>query len=174
MADDALSDDLESYQSIVLPAPELGNLPEIEQIVRAASMTQNGRDALSKFLIRDDYINKLVPLVSMAEDLESLTDLHRLCNIMKSLILLNDNAIIEMVVSDHIILGVVGALECTWSIAGGWLQNAKLDPQMIPNSQHTRRTTGSTSQISRAIRKSFPSRTTRFGERFGAHGACNI
>ncbi|KAJ6107272.1 hypothetical protein N7523_008595 [Penicillium sp. IBT 18751x] len=110
-ADDALSDDLDSYQSIVLPAPDLGNLPEIEQIVRAASMTQNGRDALSKFLIRDDYINKLVPLVSTAEDLESLTDLHRLCNIMKSLILLNDNAIIEMVVSDHIILGVVGALE---------------------------------------------------------------
>lgn len=123
LADDALSDDLESYQSIVLPAPELGNLPEIEQIVRAASMTQNGRDALSKFLIRDDYINKLVPLVSMAEDLESLTDLHRLCNIMKSLILLNDNAIIEMVVSDHIILGVVGALECTCSIAGGWRVN---------------------------------------------------
>ncbi|KAJ5104828.1 hypothetical protein NUU61_002175 [Penicillium alfredii] len=110
-ADDALSDDLESYQSIVLPAPELGNLPEIEQIVRAASMTQAGRDALSKFIIRDEYINKLVPLVTMAEDLESLTDLHRLCNIMKSLILLNDNTIIETVVADQIILGVVGALE---------------------------------------------------------------
>lgn len=111
-ADDALSDDLESYQSIVLPAPELGNLNDIEQIVRAASMTQAGRDALSKFIIRDEYINKLVPLVTMAEDLESLVDLHRLCNIMKSLILLNDNTIIETVVADHIILGVVGALEC--------------------------------------------------------------
>ncbi|KAJ5688939.1 hypothetical protein N7462_003331 [Penicillium macrosclerotiorum] len=110
-ADDALSDDLESYQSIVLPAPELGNLPEIEQIVRAASMTQAGRDALSKFIIRDEYISKLVPLVTMAEDLESLDDLHRLCNIMKSLILLNDNTIIETVVADRIILGVVGALE---------------------------------------------------------------
>lgn len=111
-ADDALSDDLESYQSIVLPAPELGNLAEIEQVVRAASMTQAGRDALSKFIIRDEYIGKLVPLVTMAEDLESLEDLHRLCNIMKSLILLNDNTIIETVVADQIILGVVGALEC--------------------------------------------------------------
>ncbi|KAJ5794856.1 hypothetical protein N7457_001455 [Penicillium paradoxum] len=110
-ADDALSDDLDSYQSIVLPAPELGNLPEIEQIVRAASMTQGGRDALSKFIIRDEYIAKLVPLVAMAEDLESLIDLHRLCNIMKSLILLNDNTIIETVVADEVILGVVGALE---------------------------------------------------------------
>lgn len=75
-------------------------------------MTQAGRDALSKFIIRDEYINKLVPLVTMAEDLESLVDLHRLCNIMKSLILLNDNTIIETVVADQIILGVVGALEC--------------------------------------------------------------
>lgn len=75
-------------------------------------MAQNGRDALSKFVIRDEYIPKLVPLVSVAEDLESLADLHRLCNIMKALILLNDNTIIETVVTDPLILGVVGALEC--------------------------------------------------------------
>ncbi|KAJ5737604.1 uncharacterized protein N7483_002729 [Penicillium malachiteum] len=110
-ADDALSDDLESYQTIALPPPELRNLPDIEQMVRAASMTQAGRDALSKFIIRDEYISKLVPLVETAEDLESLADLHRLCNIMKSLILLNDNTIIETVVADQVILGVVGALE---------------------------------------------------------------
>ncbi|KAF4215493.1 hypothetical protein CNMCM8980_007061 [Aspergillus fumigatiaffinis] len=110
-ADDALSDDLESYQSIMLPPPELGNLPEIDHIMRAASITQAGRDALSKFVIRDEYIPKLIPLVAVAEDLESLPDLHRLCNIMKSLILLNDNTIIETVVTDDIILGVVGALE---------------------------------------------------------------
>ncbi|EAW18004.1 SMEK family protein [Aspergillus fischeri NRRL 181] len=110
-ADDALSDDLESYQSIMLPPPELGNLPDIDHIMRAASITQGGRDALSKFVIRDEYIPKLIPLVTVAEDLESLPDLHRLCNIMKSLILLNDNTIIETVVTDDIILGVVGALE---------------------------------------------------------------
>lgn len=109
--DDALSDDLE-FQPITLPAPELGNLPEIDHMMRAASITQAGRDALSKFVIRDEYIPKLLPLVTMAEDLESLPDLHRLCNIMKSIILLNDNTIIEMVVTDPIILGVVGALEC--------------------------------------------------------------
>lgn len=83
-------------------------------------MTQGGRDALSKYIIRDEYIAKLVPLVTMAEDLESLIDLHRLCNIMKSLILLNDNTIIETVVADHVILGVVGALECTLYPASPW------------------------------------------------------
>lgn len=96
----------------MLPPPELGNLIEIENAMRAAGNTQAGRDAISKFVIRDEYIMKLLPLVSMAEDLESLADLHRLCNIMKSLILLNDNTIIELVVSDHVISGVVGALEC--------------------------------------------------------------
>lgn len=113
-SDDALSDDaLDSFNTIMLPPPEMGNLPDIEHMMRAASVSQAGRDALSKFIIRDDYVPKLVPLVTVAEDLESLTDLHRLCNIMKSLILLNDNTIIETVVADDIILGVVGALECT-------------------------------------------------------------
>ena len=93
------------------PPPELGSLPDIEQITRAASMTQAGRDALSRFVIREAYIAKLIPLVQVAEDLESLSDLHHLCNIMKSLILLNDNTIIETIVTDPIILGVVGALE---------------------------------------------------------------
>ena len=96
---------------ITLPDPELGNLPEIEHAIRMASSTQGGREALSKFLLREDYVAKIIPLVEMSEDLESLQDLHKLCNVMKSLILLNDNAIIEHLVTDEIITGVVGALE---------------------------------------------------------------
>jgi protein phosphatase-4 regulatory subunit 3 len=47
----------------------------------------------------------------MAEDMEDLPSLHRLCNIMKTLILLNESSIMDLVVSDELILGVVGALE---------------------------------------------------------------
>ncbi|OJD18761.1 hypothetical protein AJ78_01232 [Emergomyces pasteurianus Ep9510] len=111
--DDSLSDDAldASFSNpIVLPPPELGNLAEIEQRIRHASIGP-GRDSLTKFLVREEYLVKLLPLVSDAEDLESLPDLHRLCNIMKSIILLNDNTLIELVVSDHVISGVVGALE---------------------------------------------------------------
>ena len=113
MTDDALSDDaMETFSNpIVLPRPELGNLPDIEHTIRAASSSQQGREALVKFIIREEYVPKLIPLVETAEDLESLQDLHRLCNIMKSLILLNDNSIIEHVVTDGVIIGVVGALE---------------------------------------------------------------
>ncbi|KAG5981497.1 hypothetical protein E4U55_002874 [Claviceps digitariae] len=111
--DDGLSDDLamDISSSINLPAPELGNLPEIESNIRIMGSGANGREALTKFIMADDYIGKLIPLVEMAEDLESLPDLHRLCNIMKSIILLNDTTIIEHAVSDDCLLGVVGALE---------------------------------------------------------------
>ncbi|PGH18285.1 hypothetical protein AJ79_00624 [Helicocarpus griseus UAMH5409] len=112
-ADDSLSDDAldTSFSNhIVLPPPDLGNLAEIEQRIRHASIGP-ARDSLTKFLLREEYLLKLTPLVSDAEDLESLPDLHRLCNIMKAIILLNDNTLIELVVSDHVISGVVGALE---------------------------------------------------------------
>jgi protein phosphatase-4 regulatory subunit 3 len=111
--DDALSDDALEPTAISfnLPAPDLGNLDEIEGTIRGANNTTGGREALAKFLIREEYLLKLIPLVETAEDLESLPDLHRLCNIMKALILMNDNSIIEHVVTDDIILGVVGALE---------------------------------------------------------------
>ncbi|KAM0519045.1 hypothetical protein ACHAPE_004038 [Trichoderma viride] len=70
-----------------------------------------GREAVAKYIVSEDYIDKLIPLVEIAEDLESLPDLHRLCNIMKTILLLNDTAIIEHSVSDECLLGVVGALE---------------------------------------------------------------
>ena len=82
--------------------------------MRGAVSTPQGRDALSKIVISEDYIRKLIPLVGMAEDLESIEDLHHLCNIIKMLILLNDTQIIEHVVSDGIVDGVVGALECEY------------------------------------------------------------
>jgi len=110
--DDGLSDDIgENISPILLPDPELSNLHEIENHMRAANGAPGGREALAKFVLNKNYIPKLLPLVETAEDLESASDLHRLCSIMKMLILLNDAAIIEYVVTDEVILGVVGALE---------------------------------------------------------------
>ncbi|KIN07750.1 hypothetical protein OIDMADRAFT_99796 [Oidiodendron maius Zn] len=112
--DEALEDDIpiDTFQSpISLPSPTLGNLPDVETQMRGLINTQNGRDALTKFVLTDDYIRKLIPLVEMAEDMEDLTSLHRLCNVMKIMILLNDTTIIEHAVTDDMVLGVVGALE---------------------------------------------------------------
>lgn len=79
--------------------------------MRGLQHTAQGREALSKYVITEDYIQKLIPLVEIAEDMEDLSSLHRLCNIMKILILLNDTTIIELAVTDDLVLGVVGALE---------------------------------------------------------------
>ena len=81
-------------------------------MTRNASTSVPGRESLTKFILEQDYLTKLVPLVEMAEDLEDLQGLHRLSNIMKMLILLNDTQIIEQMVSDTVVFGVVGALEC--------------------------------------------------------------
>lgn len=111
--DDSLSDDLamDLPNPVSLPNPELGNLGDIESAMRGLNTTNNGRDALAKYIHAEGYISKLLPLVELAEDLESVSDLHRLCNIMKTIILLNDTTIIEQAVSDEFVLGVVGALE---------------------------------------------------------------
>ena len=158
--DDSLSDEIiDSSHPVALPSPELGNLQEVDNIVRVANSTQHGRDSLSKFIIGQDYISKLVPLVEVAEDLESLPDLHRLCNIMKIIILLNDNAIIEYIVTDEMILGVVGALECKFirvrDFLGAFAYSLRLSShQMIRIFQVTKQTTVSIFRMNHASRKS--------------------
>ncbi|KAK6614829.1 hypothetical protein H4I96_01150 [Botrytis cinerea] len=94
-----------------LPNPSLGNLPELEMQLRQLNSSTSGREALTKLVINENYIRRLIPLVEIAEDMEDLPSLHRLCNMMKIIILLNDNAIIEHIVTDEVVIGVVGALE---------------------------------------------------------------
>lgn len=67
---------------------------------------------MAKQILSENYLAGLTKLVEVAEDLEDLQDLHRMCNIMKNLVLYNDNSMMEYMLSDEIILGVVGALEC--------------------------------------------------------------
>jgi len=98
----------------MLPNPDLASLTDIDNTIRLASSGTASRDALARFIIQADYVTKLVPLIEMAEDLESHLDLHKLCTIMKTLILLNDHTIIEQVVTDDLFMGVVGALECQY------------------------------------------------------------
>lgn len=103
---------IDTLPQVSLPMADIKYLQDILEIIRHANATQNGRESLAKFLLNNEYLKNLIPLVQMAEDLESLDDLHRLCDIMKQLIVLNDNSIIELMISDENVMGVVGALEC--------------------------------------------------------------
>ncbi|KAI9645366.1 Platinum sensitivity protein [Ciborinia camelliae] len=113
LSEDSISDDLvpEPMIPASLPNPSLGNLPELEAQMRGLNNTAVGREALTKLVINENYIRRLIPLVEMAEDMEDLPSLHRLCTMMKIMILLNDNSIVEHIVTDEVVLGVVGALE---------------------------------------------------------------
>ena len=166
---------------LVLPQPEIGNLDDIEHAMRGIASTPQGRDALAKFVINEDYIRKLIPLVEMAEDLESLKDLHWLCNIMKMLILLNDSQIIDHIVNEEVVFGVIGALECehTGPTPLQSLLHSELVPsntdltasQMTLTSQDTRQITGVTSRIARDTRKSCPFQIQISLGRYMLHGA---
>jgi len=104
----------EGFQ-LSLPEVTLEHLPEIESLVKNALGSAQGRDPFIKHIEQENWLGRLVPLVKIAEEQESLADLHRLCNIFKSLILFNDNKFIEEVITDDMIMGVVGAMECMLS-----------------------------------------------------------
>ena len=166
-ADDGLSDDIGDSSPIMLPPPNLGNLFEIENHMRAANATPGGREALAKFVLAEKYVLKLIPLVEEAEDLESASDLHRLCSIMKMLILLNDNSIVEYVVTDEVILGVVGALECR--LARIYRPASTDIMQMIRISHCIKLTTDNTSLMNQNSRRLSRSKTRTYGNEFTTH-----
>ncbi|KAF2214031.1 hypothetical protein CERZMDRAFT_38458 [Cercospora zeae-maydis SCOH1-5] len=112
--EDGLSDDLLGTEHAVsLPEPQIGKLEEVVDAIRQHANTPGGRDALSKYIMSPEqmYILKLAPVLKELEEKHEINELHRLCTIMKHIILLNDTSIIEFIVTDNAIMGVVGALE---------------------------------------------------------------
>ncbi|CAO1624116.1 unnamed protein product [Parajaminaea phylloscopi] len=98
--------------TFALPEPVLGNLEEVEAILKSVATKGPGaREKVAEWIARGDYIRKLCPVFHDAEDIESLDSLHCLCNIMQTIIMLNDSMIIEAVLADDVFLNVVGMLE---------------------------------------------------------------
>ncbi|KAK9464030.1 component of IIS longevity pathway SMK-1-domain-containing protein [Lipomyces oligophaga] len=111
-SDELPSDDAVENCLISIPTdPALKNLREIERSISLASQTPYGRDAVVREVLDHNYIAKLIHILEEAEDLESLEDLHSLCQIIKLIVLMNDNTIMEQIVLDEYYLGVFGILE---------------------------------------------------------------
>ncbi|KAI8851481.1 component of IIS longevity pathway SMK-1-domain-containing protein [Chytridium lagenaria] len=105
------SDDFRGAGSLSLPKPCHSNLREIEQAIAAGSRTPSGRSQLAHIIIQENFIEKLLALLSDLEDLESTDDLYCLSSVMKMIIFLNDSSIYELVLQDSVFLNVVGILE---------------------------------------------------------------
>ncbi|WFC97518.1 Platinum sensitivity protein [Malassezia yamatoensis] len=95
-----------------LPNPEPRSLAVIERSLRDTS--QQGpaiREKAVEWLVHEDYIRKFIPHFHLAEKHEDLSTLHALYNIMKTILMLNDNVVIEHLLEDDVFYASIGMLE---------------------------------------------------------------
>lgn len=92
-----------------LPEPDMDHLEELAKLVENCTMFQ--RDAIAQAFNRQGYVKKLLDLFSMCDDLENKEGLQHMFRIFKGAIMLNDNCLLEMLLSDEFLMEIVGCLE---------------------------------------------------------------
>ena len=92
-----------------LPAPTLASLPELARVLSECS--QFTRERLAGHALRRGYLRKLLDVFKMCEDLDDAEGCAGVARVVKALVLLNDTALLEALVSAEHFLDVVGALE---------------------------------------------------------------
>ncbi|KAJ1735493.1 Platinum sensitivity protein [Coemansia biformis] len=107
----ALSPSSSPPDDISLPPPSMGSLAEIEHIISEAGRSLYQRDRLVAFIMKGGYLKRLRELHETCEDLDATDELHTLYRIARHIILLNDSSILECIIRDENIIGVVGMLE---------------------------------------------------------------
>ncbi|KAJ8473828.1 hypothetical protein ONZ45_g16156 [Pleurotus djamor] len=94
-----------------LPQPQLGIIGEIEKVIKSLSRTQHVKERMCEYIQHEEYIKQLIDVLHQAEDLENLENLHALCSLMQTILLLNDHTLYEHILEDSLFFGVVGMLE---------------------------------------------------------------
>lgn len=82
----------------------------LEQI-NAFSQTTRRRDVLASEYIENDYIQKLLVLFRQADEKQDIPTLHKLYEIFKQLFLYDRPTLTEVMLSDHLLLDVIGIFE---------------------------------------------------------------
>ena len=103
-------------------------------------MITNVRAAVSHFKpffddslpVQQDYVRQMIRVFEVAEDMESLDDLHSLCTMMSTIckcfaasarvgterssgqVSLNDNGLYEYLLQEDVFLGMAGIMECKY------------------------------------------------------------
>lgn len=92
-----------------LPAPSMENLDDVANIIQNCGVYQ--REHLAQAFARKEYLRQLVELFIMCEDLENVAGLSALFRVFKGMVMLNDNGLLEILLSEDYILTVIGVLE---------------------------------------------------------------
>lgn len=99
--------------SFILPEDvEFSTIPDIDEVLsRAVTASPEFRRVVCVRLMQRSYVSRLLDLFRIAEDLEARETLFRLFSIFKSLILLNNSAILRDLLCEEHILHVAGVFE---------------------------------------------------------------
>ncbi|KAJ7246580.1 component of IIS longevity pathway SMK-1-domain-containing protein [Mycena haematopus] len=94
-----------------LPTPQLGMIADIERAIKGLSRQGQIKERLCEYIMQEEYFKGLIEVLHTAEDLESIENLHALCSITQTILMLNDHNLYEHILSDDLFPGVVGMLE---------------------------------------------------------------
>ncbi|KAJ6610401.1 component of IIS longevity pathway SMK-1-domain-containing protein [Mycena sp. CBHHK59/15] len=94
-----------------LPVPQLGIIADIERAIKSLSRSAQIKERLCEYIMHEEYFKALIDVLHTAEDLESVENLHALCNATQTILMLNDHNLYEHILSDELFSGVVGMLE---------------------------------------------------------------
>ncbi|XP_055420262.1 serine/threonine-protein phosphatase 4 regulatory subunit 3-B-like [Bubalus kerabau] len=103
---DDMTDDV-----LELPNCELGKLDQIAHLVASVLTSPPHKERLALLMGNEDFIQKLLQLFHMCEDLEDTEGLQNLHDIVKGMLFLNQASLLEILFSDKYIMDVVGCLE---------------------------------------------------------------
>lgn len=104
------SSDEEPEDDLELPVPEIRNIASIRDNIHNHCRMQR-REKLSSAIKNQNYIPKLLELFRTVEDLEDTTSLRTLYEIFKSIWMLNQGEIYEILFKQEYIFDVVGIME---------------------------------------------------------------
>ncbi|KAJ7639366.1 component of IIS longevity pathway SMK-1-domain-containing protein [Roridomyces roridus] len=94
-----------------LPTPQLGIIGDIERTIKGLSRPGQVKDRLIEYIMGEEYFKGLIDVLHTAEDLESIENLHALCSLTQTILMLNDHNLYEHILSDDLFPGIVGMLE---------------------------------------------------------------
>ncbi|KZV75083.1 DUF625-domain-containing protein [Peniophora sp. CONT] len=94
-----------------LPHPTLGIIPEIDRAIKALARTPSIKEKICEYIQRAEYLKAMIDVMHHAEDLESLENLHPLCSLMQTILMMNDHGMYEHILDDDLFMGVMGMLE---------------------------------------------------------------
>ena len=104
--------DQSKFEEIIeLPPCEIGKLSTIADVVTHSLQTLIQRQNIALAIEQEGYIPKLLELFHMCEDVENVEGLHHLYDTFKALFLVNQPALLSIMLQEDTIMDVIGCLE---------------------------------------------------------------